>query len=245
MGPQSIDVATLAAVVATLVSMSCTWPQLARIRRTGDIAGVSVTAAALTVSSELGWTLYLGGEGLWAAVPEGDVHHRRQRRCLVVALTRCRRVGSDRPSWPRPRGWRAPRRARWLGGPNAIAVLLGFAYLVQLTPAVVKAWRTWSPSGIATATWMMRLDRGGAVGHVRLRPRRSAVDLPRDPRRRREHGDPRAHGRHPQPAGDADGSAWHRPRRSSRHSCWTMRWWGRSVSVVRNPSPTTSKPLAT
>ena len=47
--------------------------------------------------------------------------------------------------------------ARWLGGPNAIALLLGFAYVVQLTPAVVKAWRTWRPSGISTGTWMLHL----------------------------------------------------------------------------------------
>ena len=155
MGPQSIDVATLTAVVATLVSIVCTWPQLARVHRTGDIAGVSITAAALTVSSELGWTLYLGGEGLWAAVPEG-MFAIAANALLVVALTRC--GGSARVSVVAAAGWLVLLvAARWLGGPSAIAVLLGFAYLVQLTPAVVKAWRTWKPSGIATETWMLHL----------------------------------------------------------------------------------------
>ena len=155
MGPQSIDVATLAAVVATLVSMACTWPQLARVRRTGDIAGVSATAAALTVSSELGWTLYLGGEGLWAAVPEG-MFTIGANVALVAALNRS--GASTRTAVVAAASWLAVLfGARWLGGPNAIAVLLGFAYVVQLTPAVVKAWRTWRPSGISTGTWMLYL----------------------------------------------------------------------------------------
>jgi uncharacterized protein with PQ loop repeat len=155
MGPHSIDVATLAAVIATVISMSCTWPQLARVRRTGDIAGVSVTAATLTVSSELGWTLYLGGEGLWAAVPEG-MFAIAANVALVAAL---RRSGaSTRISLVAAACWIvALFGSRWMGGPKAIAVLLGFAYLVQLTPAVVKAWRTWKPSGIATETWTLRL----------------------------------------------------------------------------------------
>jgi uncharacterized protein with PQ loop repeat len=155
MGVESIDAATLAAVVATLVSMSCTWPQLARVRRTGDIAGVSATAAALTVSSELGWTLYLGGEGLWAAVPEG-MFAIGANVALVATLNRS--GASTRTSVVAAATWLAGLfGARLLGGPNALAVLLGFAYLVQLTPAVVKAWRTWSPSGISTGTWTLRL----------------------------------------------------------------------------------------
>ena len=172
MGPQSIDVATLAAVVATLVSMSCTWPQLARIRRTGDIAGVSATAAALTVSSELGWTLYLGGEGLWAAVPEG-VFTIGANVALVVALSRSGASTADRRRGrglvagvpcSEPAGWEVP---------TAIAALLGFAYVVQLTPAVVKAWRTWRPSGIATGTWTLRLIESvlwGTYGFARDDP---------------------------------------------------------------------------
>ncbi len=62
---------------------------------------------------------------------------------------------------------------RWLGGPGSIAALLGVAYLVQLTPAVVTAWRTWSPSGIATSTWMLRLVESalwGTYGYVRGDP---------------------------------------------------------------------------
>lgn len=171
MGPQSIDVATLAAAIATLVSMSCTWPQLARVRRTGDIAGVSATAAALTVSSEFGWTLYLGAEGLWAAVPEG-LFAIAANVALVVALSRS--GASTRIALVAAACWLVVLLgSRWLGGPTAIAVLLGFAYVVQFTPAVVKAWRTWKPSGIAAETWTLHLVESvlwGTYGYARHDP---------------------------------------------------------------------------
>jgi uncharacterized protein with PQ loop repeat len=155
MGQETIDLATLSAIVATVLSMSCTWPQLARIRRTGDVAGVSIAAAALTVSSELGWTLYLGGKGLWSAVPEG-VFNIAASGLLVVAVVRA--GGSFRGAVFAASCWAAVLfGARWLGGPESIAALLAAASAIQLTPAVVTAWRTWSPSGIASVTWTLRL----------------------------------------------------------------------------------------
>ena len=241
MGPQSIDVATLAAVIATLLSMSCTWPQLARVRRTGDIAGVSITAAALTVSSELGWTLYLGGQGLWAAVPEG-MFTIAANVLLVVALTRC--GASGRLSVVAAVSWLAVLLgASLVGGPQALAALLGFAYLIQLAPAVVEAWRTWKPSGIAAETWALRLIEAalwGAYGYASGDPpliflgilgmAESTAILVRVAVTRNRPGPT---------------TAWIATPSPERHSCWMMRWWGRSVSVVRNPSPTTVKPLAT
>jgi uncharacterized protein with PQ loop repeat len=171
MGYGSIDVAMVAVAAATLLSISCTWPQVARIGRTGDIAGVSVTAAALTVSSEIGWTVYLAGESLWSAVPEG-VFNIGANALLVVAVRRA--GGTARIAVLVAVAWVITLlTARWLGGPGAIAALLGLAYVIQLTPAVVTAWRTWSPSGIATSTWAMRLVESvlwGVYGFLRGDP---------------------------------------------------------------------------
>jgi hypothetical protein len=168
MGIESVDGATLAALMATVVSIACTWPQLGRIRRTGDIAGVSVTAAMLTVGSELGWTAYLGGEGLWSAVPEG-VFNIAANILLAIAVVRA--GGSARSARGAAASWLVVIfAARALGGPTALAALLGAAYAVQLTPAVFTAWRTWSPSGIAVSTWTLRLTEAvlwGVYGHVR------------------------------------------------------------------------------
>jgi uncharacterized protein with PQ loop repeat len=168
MGTESIDVATLAAAAATVLTMIYTWPQLARVRRTGDIAGVSITAAALTVSAELGWAVYLCGEGLWSAVPEG-VFNITANALLAIAVARA--GGSTRPALGAATAWLIVLvAARWMGGPAALAALLGVAYAVQLTPAVVTAWRTWSPSGIAAPTWVLRLGEAllwGVYGHLR------------------------------------------------------------------------------
>jgi uncharacterized protein with PQ loop repeat len=153
-GQESIDPAALAAVLATVLSITCLWPQLARVHRTGDVAGVSITAAALTVSSEIGWTVYLGGEGLWGAVPEGLVNI-VVNALLVAAVIRA--GGVSRAAFAAASLWLlALLSARIAGGPPAIAVLLALAYTIQLAPAVVTAWRTWSPSGVATATWTAR-----------------------------------------------------------------------------------------
>jgi hypothetical protein len=168
MGVESAEVATVAAMAATVVSIAGTWPQLVRIRRTGDIAGVSTTAALLTVSSELGWTAYLAGEGLWSAVPEG-VLNIAANTMLAVAVVRA--GGSARCGAGAAATWLAMLvTGRALGGATALAALLGIAYAVQLTPAVVTAWRTWSPTGISVPTWTLRLTEAllwGGYGHVR------------------------------------------------------------------------------
>ncbi len=198
-----------------------------------------MTAAMLTVWSELGWTAYLGGEGLWSAVPEGVFN---------IAANAC----SPSPS-SAPVGRLAPpvgAAASWLvvlvaarafGGPTALAALLGAAYAVQLTPAVVTAWRTWSPSGIAVSTWTLRLTEAvlwGLYGHVRgdlplvLFGVFGTVESCAVLLRKHDDAAPSAGGRGPGASG-------------SRHNRLTMRWWGRSVSVVRKPSPATAKPLAT
>jgi uncharacterized protein with PQ loop repeat len=167
-GVESADIATLAAMAATVASIACTWPQLVRIRRTSDIAGVSITAALLTVSSELGWTAYLAGEGLWSAVPEG-VLNIAANALLAIAVVRA--GGSARAAAGAAATWLAVLVAsRTLVGPTALAALLGIAYAVQLTPAVVTAWRTWSPSGISVPTWTLRLTEAllwGVYGHIR------------------------------------------------------------------------------
>jgi hypothetical protein len=170
-GQESIDPAVLAAVLATVLSITCLWRQLARVHRTGDIAGVSITAAALTVSSEVGWTVYLGAEGLWGAVPEG-LFNIVVNALLVRAVIRA--GGASHAAIAAAGLWLAALvAARVVGGPPAIAVLLAVAYAIQLAPAVVAAWRTWAPSGVAAATWTVRLMESmlwGVYGSLRDDP---------------------------------------------------------------------------
>lgn len=151
----SIDIAAAIAAVATMLTVVCGWPQLRRLRRTRDVRGISFTTTTLSISSELGWLMYLTGEGLWSALPESiltivvDV-------VLTIAFLRAqaRWVGAAGTAT----AWAAVLvGAMVLGGAPAIAVALSVTYAVQLVPSVWAAWRVWCPSGVAPGSWAVRL----------------------------------------------------------------------------------------
>lgn len=168
METESIDVAMAIAIVATALTLVCGWPQLRRIRRTGDVSGVSLSTATLGIASEAGWLVYLSGEGLWSAMPESVLTIGVDLLVAVALL----RAGA--------RGVQAAGAAgvwcgvlvgsRFIGGPASLAVLLSITYAVQLAPSVWTAWRTWCPTGLATHAWTIRLAQSllwGAYGALR------------------------------------------------------------------------------
>lgn len=163
-----LDLAVLAALVATSMTVACAWPQLRGLRRTGDTAGVSLATAALSCAAETGWAVYLTGAALWSAVPEAVLTF-AVSAALVRALLRAG------VSWRRPAlaatGWLAALLvARVSGGPAALGALLSVTYAVQLMPAVWTAWRCAAPTGIAATSWIVRLTQSvlwGAYGMVR------------------------------------------------------------------------------
>ena len=171
MAGESIDLAMVIAVVATSMTVACGWPQLRRLRRTGDVRGVSFTTTTLSISSELGWLIYLSGEGLWSALPE-TILTIGVNIVLTVALVRARArwVGAAGTA----SAWGAVLvGARVIGGAPAIAVALSVTYAVQLVPSVWAAWRAWCPSGVAPGAWSVRLVQSllwGVYGLVRHDP---------------------------------------------------------------------------
>lgn len=171
MAGESIDLATVMAAVATLMTLACGWPQLRRISRTGDIRGVSLSTTALGISAELGWLIYLSGERLWSALPECALTILVD---AVLAAALLRSGARRRTALVAATAWGATLvGARIIGGPAAIAVLLSITYAVQLFPSVWTAWRERCPSGVASGAWVMRLAESAlwaAYGHVRHDP---------------------------------------------------------------------------
>lgn len=171
MAGESIDLATVIAIVATSMTVACGWPQFERLRRSGDVHGVSFSTTTLSIAAEVGWLVYLAGEGLWSALPESaltivvDI-------ALTVALLRA--GASSTVAVAAASGWGALLiGARVVGGVPAIAVLLSVTYAVQLVPSVWTAWRTWCPSGVASGAWTWRLVQSvlwGVYGFVRHDP---------------------------------------------------------------------------
>ena len=143
--------ADAAAVVATLLATAFLLPQLRKLARTGDPAGVSGTWAALGTVSNAGWFGYMVAKRLWVAAPSAVP-------ILVfyaLTLVYLRRAGTNLrgPLW---------RGALWAtlltgalayGGWDLLGVILGVSFGIQMTPSVWTAYREHRPSGISPGTW--------------------------------------------------------------------------------------------
>ncbi len=143
--------ADLAAVAATILAVAFLVPQLVKLARTGDPAGVSPTWAAIGAVSNAAWFAYLVSQRLWAAAPSA---------LPIIAfygltLVYLRRAGAP----ARGAVWRGMVWASFLaatlvvGSWNALGLVLGFSFGLQMAPSVWTAYRSPVPSGISPGTW--------------------------------------------------------------------------------------------
>ena len=118
--------ATGAIVLATVLTLVLVVPQIAKLVRTGDSAGVSTTWPALGVLSNIGWTVYLAHEALWASLvaPVGATAG------YAVTMWALARTGRPLgPSLGRAAGFGALLVAALLiGGWTALGVALGLSF---------------------------------------------------------------------------------------------------------------------
>lgn len=142
-----------AVIAATIMAWWSLIPQIRRLLRTGDPAGVSGTWPALGLVSNAAWTVYLVSQELWAAVPSTTV----MVGFYAVVLWTLRRTGMALAGVAvRGAAAGAVALATWAAGSWAgLGLLLGWAYAPQLAPAVWAAYRTVDPSGISPGTWML------------------------------------------------------------------------------------------
>jgi uncharacterized protein with PQ loop repeat len=130
-------------------------PQLRKLRRTGDTAGVSWSWATLTSVNNGAWVIYFALSAYWAAlVPASSA------TLLAGALaTMLARRGQTRA---RPvvliGAWVALLAAAFaVAGHAGLGALLTAAFVVQVIPSVWTAYRTARPSGISRGTWLLIL----------------------------------------------------------------------------------------
>jgi uncharacterized protein with PQ loop repeat len=130
-------------------------PQIARLRRTGDPAGVSWPWAALTSVNNVAWLVYFTLAHYWTAlVPSGSATvlaaalaamlsarvEVRLRSALVVAV------------------WTAVLAAALAAAGRAgLGTLLTGAFVLQVSPSIWAAYRTQQPTGISRGTWTLVL----------------------------------------------------------------------------------------
>src|SRR5215472_3381434 len=130
---------SLLPLLAAILAVPQFLPQLARLARTGQTAGVSWSWAALTSINNAAWAGCFALSGFWTALVPA-ISATVLAGTLAVMLAR-RRAGLPR----RP----AALALAWT------ALLLTAASLFQVTPSVWTAYRADHTAGIAAGTWLL------------------------------------------------------------------------------------------
>jgi uncharacterized protein with PQ loop repeat len=130
-------------------------PQLRKLRRTDDTAGVSWPWATLTSVNNAAWFAYFALSAYWTAlVPSSSatllagalatmLAHRGQATARPAAL-----VGA----------WAALLAvAVAVAGRTGLGTLLTAAFVLQVTPSMWTAYQTARPTGISQGTWLLIL----------------------------------------------------------------------------------------
>lgn len=130
-------------------------PQITKLHRTGDTAGLSTSWALLTGINNAAWFGYFAASGYWLAlIPSSSA-------ALLggyLGISLSRRPGALHRGTATLIGiW-----ALFLGAAAAVdrrllGTLLAAAFVVQIVPAVSIAYRTRLPTGIARGTWLLIL----------------------------------------------------------------------------------------
>jgi uncharacterized protein with PQ loop repeat len=130
-------------------------PQISKLRRTGDTAGVSWPWAALTSVNNAAWLAYFVLSGYWAAlVPSCSATLLAGALATMLAL---RGQAKARPA-VLVGVWVALLAAAFtVAGRTGLGTLLTAAFVLQVTPSIWTAYRTARPSGISQGTWLLIL----------------------------------------------------------------------------------------
>ena len=149
-----MDAITVLPVLAAGFAIPQFVPQILKLHRTDDAAGLSAPWALLTAVNNTAWAGYFAASRYWfALIPATSTA--LLGGCLGVMLTRrhtlTRRGWMAIGAWAIVLGVAASADRRLLG-----ATLTG-AFLIQVVPAVTTAYRTRHPTGIAVGTWWLIL----------------------------------------------------------------------------------------
>jgi PQ loop repeat len=149
-----VDVVALLPIVAVAFAVPQFVPQIVKVRRTGDTAGLSSPWAILTAVNNAAWFGYFAASRYWMAlIPSSTAA--LFGGCLGVMLAR--RAPVARPSRIAVGAWAGVLVLAALADRSLLGAALTAAFLVQVVPAVVTAYRTPDPTGIARGTWLLIL----------------------------------------------------------------------------------------
>lgn len=146
---------SLLPLIAALFAVPQFLPQLARLRRTGDAAGVSCAWAALTSVNNGAWTAYFALSRLWTALAP-SISATLLAGILAVWLARQGEL--QQRAALSITGWAALLAvAGSVFGRAALGTALTASFILQTAPSVWKAYRSERISGISAGTWLLIL----------------------------------------------------------------------------------------
>jgi hypothetical protein len=149
-----MDVIAVLPVLATGFAVPQFVPQILKLRGTGDTAGLSTSWALLTGINNAAWFGYFAASRYWfALIPSSSAA--LLGGCLGIMLSR--RHPPSRRSVVMITAWTVMVAAAASVDRRLLAAVLTAAFLTQVVPAVVTAYRTRQPTGIARGTWLLIL----------------------------------------------------------------------------------------
>jgi hypothetical protein len=129
-------------------------PQILKLRRTNDTAGLSTPWALLTGINNAAWFGYFAASRYWLAlIPSASAALLGGRLGMMLN----RRHMLPRRSWMAMGGWVVILGVATSVDRRLLGAALTGAFLIQVVPALATAYRTRDPSGIAQGTWLLIL----------------------------------------------------------------------------------------
>jgi uncharacterized protein with PQ loop repeat len=142
-----------APIAATAFAIPQFLPQLLKLARTGDSAGVSWAWATLTSLNNGAWFVYFALSRFWTALAPAS-SATLLAGLLAVLLSR-RGETSARAALAIATWVAALGASVALAGPAGLGTLLAASFVLQVIPSIWTAYRTRRPSGISRGTWLL------------------------------------------------------------------------------------------
>jgi uncharacterized protein with PQ loop repeat len=126
-------------------------PQILKLRRTRDPAGVSWAWAMLTSLNNGAWFAYFLLSAYWSALVPSSA-------ATVLAGVLATMLPASRRAVVPIAAWAALLVVAYVvAGRHGLGTLLTAAFVIQVSPSIWTAYRTRHPTGISRGTWMLVL----------------------------------------------------------------------------------------
>jgi uncharacterized protein with PQ loop repeat len=147
------EVLDYAPLLATAFAIPQFLPQLFKLWRSGDVAGVSWSWAMLTSVSNAAWFVYFALSHFWTALaPSSSAALLAGALALMLARRRQARLRQAVAIC----AWTALLAGSFgFAGRTGLGTLLAASFVLQVIPSIWTAYRTSNPSGISRGTWLL------------------------------------------------------------------------------------------